>query len=99
MKYCGSDMTDQHVRIKHTWSLADKYLENKSIFSYTYDGETFPPLGNCMEKIYFTRMGENPLRLQLGNLEKNLLKNYRECAILLQGSWASQKIWLNWPTT
>ena len=24
-------MTDQHVRIKHSWSLADKYFENKSI--------------------------------------------------------------------
>jgi hypothetical protein len=99
MKYCGSDMTDQHVRIKHSWSLADKYLD-KNQFLVTHMMEKHSLLlVTTWEKIYFTRMGENPLRLQLGNLEKNLLKNYRECAILLQGSWASQKIWLNWPTT
>ena len=61
MKYCGSDMTDQHVRMKLTWSLADKYSKKKSNFSYIYDGEKFPPLGNCEEKIYFSLMGENPL--------------------------------------
>ena len=92
-------MTDQHVRIKHTLGLADKYLDKKTIFSYTYDGETFPPLGNHMEKNIFHSNGRKPIEIATGQSRKNLLKNYRECAILLQGSWASQKIWLNWPTT
>ena len=73
-------MTDQHVRIKHTWSLADKYLENKSIFSYTYDGETFPPLGNCREKNIFHSNGRKPIKIATGqSRKKSLEKSSRVC--------------------